>query len=77
MFFFLQKLHRKNKRERKHYAEDRKQQSIDVLLNSPRGWQRRGWTKTEGDDWNVYWANVYSVKQLFNPDTGFRLGDDQ
>ncbi|CAN0152564.1 unnamed protein product, partial [Scytosiphon promiscuus] len=39
--------------------------------------ERRGWTKTEGDDWNVYWANVYSVKQLFNPETGFRLGDDQ
>ncbi|CAM9712632.1 unnamed protein product [Ectocarpus sp. 12 AP-2014] len=39
--------------------------------------ERRGWTKTDGDDWNVYWANVYSVKQLFNPETGFRLGDDQ
>ena len=39
--------------------------------------KRRGWTKTDGDDWNVYWANVYSVKQLFNPEVGFRLGDDQ
>ncbi|CAN0536770.1 unnamed protein product, partial [Scytosiphon promiscuus] len=39
--------------------------------------QRRGWAKTEGDDWNIYWANVYNVKQLFNPETGFRLGDDQ
>eukprot|EP00904_Undaria_pinnatifida_P010761 jgi/Undpi1/6815/HiC_scaffold_21.g09291.m1 len=39
--------------------------------------ERRGWAKTEGDDWNIYWANVYNVKQLFNPETGFRLGDDQ
>ncbi|CAN0178073.1 unnamed protein product, partial [Discosporangium mesarthrocarpum] len=28
-------------------------------------------------DWNVYWANVYTVKQIFNPDNGFRLADDQ
>ena len=32
----------------------------------------RGWTKTEreDDDWNIYWANVYNVRNMFNPKTG-------
>ncbi|CAM9343010.1 unnamed protein product, partial [Phaeothamnion confervicola] len=39
--------------------------------------ERRGWVRTEGDDWNVYWANVQTVKTIFNPETGFRLADHQ
>ncbi len=30
-----------------------------------------------GDDWNIYWANVWTVKQIFNPETGHRLGEFQ
>ncbi|CAM9642720.1 unnamed protein product [Chrysoparadoxa australica] len=39
--------------------------------------ERRGWTRTEGDDWNIFWANVHTVKQIFNPEFRFRLQDDQ
>ena len=40
---------------------------------------RRGWVRcAEGDnDWNIYWASVGSVRQIFNPDTGYRLHDMQ
>lgn len=31
----------------------------------------------QGDDWNIYWANVWTVKQIFNPETGHRLGEMQ
>ena len=46
----------------------------NVLVSN---FERRGWVKTEGEDWNVYWANVYNVKQIFNPENGMRLGDEQ
>lgn len=39
--------------------------------------EKRGWVKSEGDDWTVYWANVYSAKNLFNPEIGFRLNETQ
>jgi tubulin polyglutamylase TTLL1 len=29
------------------------------------------------DDWNIYWANPWTVKQIFNPETGHRLGESQ
>lgn len=29
------------------------------------------------DDWNFYWANVSMVKQMFNPEYGYRLSDNQ
>ena len=29
------------------------------------------------DDWNIYWANPWTVKQIFNPETGHRLGETQ
>lgn len=47
-----------------------------VLLNN---FNKRGWARSNPDDtdWNVYWASVHSVKQLFNPETGHRLGDHQ
>ncbi|KAH7468528.1 hypothetical protein KRP22_012011 [Phytophthora ramorum] len=39
--------------------------------------ERRGWTKTEGDDWNIYWANKTTIKNMFNPENGIRLVDGQ
>ena len=38
---------------------------------------RRGWARTEADDWNVYWANVMTVRAIFHPDSGFRPADAQ
>ncbi|KDO20703.1 hypothetical protein SPRG_13914 [Saprolegnia parasitica CBS 223.65] len=39
--------------------------------------ERRGWQRTDGNDWNVYWANKVSIKSMFNPESGIRLGDGQ
>ncbi|KAE8877281.1 putative tubulin polyglutamylase [Phytophthora fragariae] len=39
--------------------------------------ERRGWTKTEGDDWNIFWANKTTIKNMFNPENGVRLVDGQ
>jgi len=46
-----------------------------VTLN----FERRGFQKASPDDpeWNVYWANVNTVKMIFNIDSGYRLGDMQ
>jgi|LauGreSBDMM110SN_4_FD.fasta_scaffold44582_1 tubulin polyglutamylase TTLL1 len=46
-----------------------------VTLN----YDRRGWERIkEGDnDWNIYWASVGTVKQIFNPESGYRLNDMQ
>ena len=39
--------------------------------------EKRGWQKTQGDDdWNVYWALPWTVKNIFS-DTGHRLGEMQ
>ena len=29
------------------------------------------------DEWNIYWANVWTVKSIFNPESGYRLGEMQ
>jgi tubulin polyglutamylase TTLL1 len=39
--------------------------------------ERLGWQRTEGDDWNIFWSTVGTVKALFNPETHFRLNDYQ
>jgi tubulin polyglutamylase TTLL1 len=40
--------------------------------------QQRKWVRVyDTRDWNFYWASVGSVRQIFNPDSGFRLADDQ
>lgn len=33
---------------------------------------KRGWTKSDKDeeDWNFYWATVWTVRNLFNPKSG-------
>ena len=37
----------------------------------------QGYVRTEGDDWNIFWATVGTVKQIFNPDSSQRLTDNQ
>ncbi len=40
--------------------------------------QNRGWNKVsekDEDDWNIYWATVWTVRNIFNPKTGIRLND--
>lgn len=41
--------------------------------------ERRGWTRQlDGEtEWNLYWASVQTVKQIFNPEVGYRLNDMQ
>ncbi|EGB03869.1 hypothetical protein AURANDRAFT_33385 [Aureococcus anophagefferens] len=38
---------------------------------------RRCGTRTENEDWNIYWANAATVKGIFHPESGQRLGDAQ
>ena len=46
-----------------------------ALINN---FDKRGWVKGSGsDDWNVFWATKESVRAIFNPDTGHRLGEAQ
>ena len=33
--------------------------------------------QSDQDDWNIYWASVYSTKQVFSADSHIRLGDHQ
>lgn len=42
--------------------------------------ERRGWQRVrseDDDDWDVYWASVHSIRQLFNPENGRRLAEHQ
>ena len=40
--------------------------------------EKRQWQKASfDDDWNIFWASVWTVKQIFNPETGQRLGELQ
>ena len=40
--------------------------------------ERRQWLRSSNDDdWNIYWASVHTVKNIFNPDHGYRLNDRQ
>ncbi|KAJ1442916.1 tubulin tyrosine ligase-like family, member 1, partial [Ochromonadaceae sp. CCMP2298] len=41
--------------------------------------ERRGWLRAADNDpeWHLYWASVFTVKQIFNPETGYRLSDMQ
>ena len=46
-----------------------------VLIQS---FERRGWQKaTSDDDWNIFWALPWTVKQIFNPESGQRLSETQ
>lgn len=41
--------------------------------------ERRGWVRSADTDpeWHIYWASVGTVKQIFNPEGGYRLNDMQ
>eukprot|EP00050_Salpingoeca_kvevrii_P007748 m.298326 g.298326 ORF g.298326 m.298326 type:complete len:403 (+) comp13833_c0_seq1:294-1502(+) len=40
--------------------------------------ERRGWQRVSSDDdWHVFWATVGTTHRIFNPDSGFRLNDNQ
>jgi FtsZ-interacting cell division protein ZipA len=45
-----------------------------VVLNNI---EKRGFVRTDDDDWHFYWASVGSAKMLFNPENGFRFADYQ
>lgn len=39
---------------------------------------RRGWKQVSpSEDWNIYWANTLNCRNIFNLDSGCRLGDNQ
>lgn len=41
-------------------------------------YNKRGWQKCqekEDDEWNVYWATQWTVRNMFNPKSGIRLND--
>jgi tubulin polyglutamylase TTLL1 len=40
-----------------------------------RGWHR--WHANHDSDWNVYWANVHTTREIFSPENGIRLGEHQ
>ena len=38
--------------------------------------EKRGWQKCrEHEQWNIFWALPWSVKNIFNPDTGHRMSE--
>ena len=39
--------------------------------------EKRGWQKAQGDEWEIYWGLPWNVKQIFSPDSHFRLNDMQ
>ncbi|CAD7702065.1 unnamed protein product [Ostreobium quekettii] len=42
--------------------------------------ERRGWVRTtpdNSDDWDLYWSNVHTAKQIFLPENGLRLEPHQ
>ena len=39
--------------------------------------ERNGWTRTEGDDWQIGWFTVNNIRAMFHPDSGIRFGDQQ
>mmetsp|Transcript_90330 Transcript_90330/g.254965 ORF Transcript_90330/g.254965 Transcript_90330/m.254965 type:complete len:443 (-) Transcript_90330:77-1405(-) len=41
-----------------------------------RGWQR-SFSEDDDEEWNFYWASVHSVRSIFNPEAGRRLGEHQ
>lgn len=66
--FYIDLLHYKmNSKKLKWRSDFDKEVVIDNCI-------KRGWTKAEKDEdeWNFYWATVWTVRNLFNPKTGIR-----
>ena len=38
---------------------------------------RRGWQRVIGNDWNIYWASVNTTRIIFSGEYGTRLTDEQ
>nr|XP_039272522.1 probable tubulin polyglutamylase TTLL1 [Styela clava] len=54
------------------YATDMEK---SVLVNN---FEKRGWSQVSADeDWNFYWTNVNTTRNIFSLETGYRLSDDQ
>jgi len=54
------------------YATDMEK---SVLIDN---FEKRGWVQVSSDeDWNFYWTNVMTTRNIFSLDTGYRLSDDQ
>ncbi|XP_038063113.1 probable tubulin polyglutamylase TTLL1 [Patiria miniata] len=50
-------------------------QDKTVLMGN---FEKRGWVQVSPEeDWNFYWSNVQTTRNIFNVDTGYRLQDDQ
>eukprot|EP00754_Rhynchopus_humris_P040760 Rhum_TRINITY_DN23898_c0_g1::Rhum_TRINITY_DN23898_c0_g1_i1::g.178940::m.178940/K16599/TTLL1; tubulin polyglutamylase TTLL1 len=45
-----------------------------VLISN---FERRGWIRSNDDDWNIFWTTVWTIKILFSPEGGIRLSDHQ
>ncbi|XP_072915419.1 polyglutamylase complex subunit TTLL1-like isoform X2 [Hemitrygon akajei] len=46
-----------------------------VLVNN---FQKRGWIQvSENENWNFYWMNVQTIRNVFSVENGYRLSDDQ
>lgn len=40
--------------------------------------EKRGWQKAQSDDeWNIFWALPWTVKSIFDPQSGHRLNEMQ
>ena len=50
-------------------------------INQPtltHNWEKRGWAKCqENETWNILWALPWTVKNLFSPDSGYRMSETQ
>lgn len=64
-----------NNKKLKWKSDFEKSVIIDNFLN--RGWSKSADKEEDSTDWNVYWATVWTVRNLFNPKSGFRLNDQQ
>jgi len=62
------------------------EKSVVILNFERRGWlriadrdrtEKDGNNANENSEWNFYWASVGTVKQIFNPEFGYRLNDMQ
>ncbi|KAI8587649.1 putative tubulin polyglutamylase TTLL1-like protein [Geranomyces variabilis] len=39
--------------------------------------EKRGWQRGTEDEWNFYWASVYSFRTIMSPESGYRLAETQ
>ncbi|UYV64462.1 TTLL1 [Cordylochernes scorpioides] len=50
---------------------------LDISVVSA-NFEKRGWSPVGSDeDWNVYWASVLTIRNIFNPENGYKLRERQ